>query len=173
MLRRIIVNFILIVFCFVAQTSLFRVLSIFGCAPNLLLILVVSTAVMRGDIAGMWSGFFSGLLCDCFSGNVMGIYALVYMLLGFSCGKYRKSFYPENMMQPLAIISVSDLIFSLISYTLFFLIRGRTNLPLYLIKVIIPELIYTILSALVLYPFILIINTKIEDIESRSERKFV
>ena len=173
MIRRILVNFVLIVLCFVAQTSLFRVLSILGCSPNLLLIFVVSTGVMRGDIAGLFTGFFSGLLCDCFSGSVVGLFALIYMFAGFVCGKYRKSFYPENMMQPLSIIAVSDFVFGLLNFGLFFLLRGRTNFLFYLFRVIFPELIYTLLAALILYPVILIINTKLEDIESRSERKFV
>ena len=65
-MRRIIVGGIGIILCFVCQTALFGMLKLADIAPNIMLILVASVAVMRGQKEGMLIGCFSGLLLDIF-----------------------------------------------------------------------------------------------------------
>jgi rod shape-determining protein MreD len=56
---------------------------------------------------------------------------------------------------------------------LMFLFRVRLNLPYYMVHVIIPEMIYTTIVAVFLYPLLMRINNKLEEIEQRSAKKFV
>ena len=62
LLKRIIVLGILIIICFVLQTSLLPFIEIANINPNLLLILTVSFGLMRGRMEGMFVGFFCGFL---------------------------------------------------------------------------------------------------------------
>lgn len=172
-MRRKVAVFLIIVVCFLLQSTLFQALSIAAISPNLLIVAVSSFGFMRGRKEGMWIGFISGLLMDVFFGSVMGFYTLVYMYIGYINGFFRKRFFPEDIKLPLILIAASDLGYSLLVYLFWFFFRGRFQFGYYLIHVMIPELVYTVLVAVVLYFVILKINQKLEVIEKRSASKFV
>lgn len=172
MLRKIIVAFFIIV-CFILQCSVFSSLAFAGIIPNLMIILTSSFGFMRGEDEGLMIGFFCGLLCDVFFGEILGFYALVLMYIGYLNGKFSRIFYPEDIKLPLALIVVSDISYGIICYVLMFLLRGRFNFPYYFTRVILPEAIYTIVITMFLYPLILKVNQKLEAKEKRSAQKFV
>lgn len=171
MIRKLIVA-LLIWFSFLLQTTVFKGLSFAGIVPNLLIIVIASFGFMRGEEAGIWIGFFSGLLCDIFFGEVIGFYALIYMCIGFVNGKFNRIFYPEDIKLPIALITISDLSFGMICYILLFLLRGKLNFLFYFKNIIFPEAVYTILITCLYYPMILFINEKLEKREKRSLKKF-
>ena len=112
-------------------------------------------------------GFFCGLLADIFFGSVIGLYAMIYMYIGYANGKFNMIFYPEDIKLPLALIFVSDMAYGLLSYIILFLMRGRFHFTYYLIHIILPEMVYTIVVTLIFYPFLLWINKKLEDREQK------
>ena len=164
MLRKICVAF-LIILCFVLQSTVFRSLAFAGIGPNLLIILTASFGFMRGENEGLLIGFFSGLLCDIFFGDVLGFYALILMFIGFLNGKFNRIFYPEDIKLPLGLIIISDISYSMTCYILLFLMQGKFNFLFYFAKVIIPEAVYTILVTCILYPLILKLNERLEAFE--------
>lgn len=172
-MRRKIAVFFIIVVCFLLQSTLFQTLSFASISPNLLIVVVSSFGFMRGRKEGMWIGFFSGLLLDIFFGSVIGFYALIYMYIGYINGFFRKIFFPDDIKLPLILISASDFGYNLLVYLFLFLLRGRFGFGYYLIHIMIPELVYTILVTIILYFVILKINQKLEMIEKRSASKFV
>ncbi|MEG1947488.1 MAG: rod shape-determining protein MreD [Lachnospiraceae bacterium] len=172
-MRRKISVFFIVVICFLLQSTLFQSLSFASISPNLLIVVVSSFGFMRGRKEGMWIGFFSGLLMDVFFGNVIGFYALIYMYIGYINGFFRKMFFPEDIKLPLLLILASDFINSILIYLFLFLMRGKFRLGYYMIHIMIPELVYTILVSIILYFIILKINQKLEVIEKRSASKFV
>ena len=128
---------------------------------------------MRDETVGLLAGFFCGILCDVFYGNILGFYALLYMMIGFINGKFSRIFYPEDIKLPMALITLSELSFSTVCYILLFLLNGRFNVLWYFMHLILPELIYTILVTLVLYPVILFVNQKLDAFERKRAQKFV
>ncbi len=122
--------------------------------PNLLIILTASYGFMNGEIQGVLVGFFCGIFVDVFHGDVVGFYALIYMYIGYLNGKFSQMYYPEDLKLPLALISVSDLTYGAVCYLLLFLLKGRFDFVWYLMNVILPEVFYTILVSLVLYPVV-------------------
>jgi len=116
---------------------------------------------------------FQRLLLDIFFGSVIGFYALIYMYIGYINGFFRKIFFPEDIKLPLILISASDFGYNLLVYLFLFFLRGKFRFGYYLIHIVIPELVYTILVTIVLYLIILKINQKLEAIEKRSASKFV
>lgn len=161
MLRKISVA-VLIILCFVLQSTVFRSLAFAGIVPNLMVILTSSFGFMRGENEGLVIGFFSGILCDIFFGDVLGFYALIMMYIGFINGKFNRIFYPEDIKLPLVLIIISDISYSMICYVLLFLLQGKFNFLFYFTNVILPEAVYTILITCILYPIILKINEKLE-----------
>lgn len=172
-MRRKIAVFLIVVVCFLLQSTLFQTLSFASIAPNLMVVVTSSFGFMRGRKEGMWIGFFSGLLLDIFFGSVIGFYALIYMYIGYINGFFRKIFFPEDIKLPLILIAGSDLGYNLLVYLFLFFLRGRFQFGYYMIHIMIPELVYTILVTLVFYFLILKINQKLEVFEKRSASKFV
>ena len=171
MLRKILL-FLIISICFVLQTTTLKSISFLSVAPNLLIIVVAAFGLMRGKTEGMYIGFFSGLLIDIFCGFYLGIYALLYMYVGFVTGLFQKRYYPEDIKLPLLIISASDLISNLIIYLVLFLTRKRYDFGYYFGNVIVPELVYTTIITIFLYLLLLKINQKLEAYEKRRAIKF-
>ncbi len=164
---------LLILMCFVLQSTVFRGLAFGGIVPNLLIVLTSSFGFMRGETEGLLVGFFSGLLCDIFFGEMLGFHALIFMYIGFLNGKFCHIFFPEDIRLPIALIVVSDLSYGMVCYVLMFLLRGKFDFPFYFKSVIFPEVIYTILVTCLLYPFILAVNVRLERAEKRRAQKFV
>lgn len=169
MLRKVTV-FILILLCFILQSTVFPSLAFAGIVPNLLIILTSAFGFMRGENEGLIIGFFCGLLADIFYGDVLGFYALVLMYIGFLNGKFNRIFYPEDIKLPIGLIIISDLSYGMICYILLFLLKGKFHFLFYFRSVILPEVVYTIIVTCILYPVILFINEKLELREHRKRR---
>lgn len=172
-MRRKISVAIIIMVCFLLQSTVFKSLSFASISPNLLIVVVSAFGFMRGKKAGIYIGFFSGLLIDIFYGNIIGFYALLYMCIGYGNGCFRKLFFPDDIKLPMIMISISDLLYNFIVYVFRFFFRGQFHLRYYFIHIMIPELVYTLLITIVLYFIILKINQKLEIHEKRSASKFV
>ncbi len=138
-----------------------------------MIIVTATFGFMRGKKEGLLVGFISGLLIDIMFGELIGFYALIYSLLGYANGWFRKIFYNEDIKLPLVLIACSDLIYGHLVCIFMFIMRSKFNYFYYLGTVILPELIYTIIVTLGLYQLILYINKKLESEEKRSASKFV
>lgn len=172
MWRKIVIAFTVLL-SFVLQGTLMQGISLGNIAPNMLIIITAAYGFMRGKKSGLLVGFFCGLLTDIFFGEVIGFYAIIYMYIGYGNGLFHRIFFPEDIKLPLFLITVSDFIYGIIVYLLLFLLRGRFEILYYLLHVIIPEMVYTIVLTVIVYPICLKINQKFDEIEKRSEKKFV
>ncbi len=54
-----------------------------------------------------------------------------------------------------------------------FLFRTRFDIGFYMKEVIIPEMVYTTIAAVLFYPLLLKIHTSLEAYERRNSRKFI
>ena len=172
-IKRFFITAVIIIAAYLLQCTVFSSLELAGIKPNLLIIITASFGFMRGSREGMLVGFVSGLLADIQFGDMIGFYALIYLLIGFINGLFQRLYFDEDIKLPLFLISISEFVYGIIVYFLTYLLRSDFNFLLYLNKIILPELIYTIVITLVLYPLILFINHKLEAEEKRSARKFV
>lgn len=172
-MKRKIVTIAIILVCFLLECTVFQGLSLGSVTPNLLIVVTSSFGFMRGKKEGMMVGFISGLLVDIMFNDLIGFYALIYMVLGYANGFFRKIFYDDDIKLPLILIAASDFLYGNIVCIFMFVMRSKFHYFYYLKNVIIPELIYTILVTIVLYQIILYINKKLEAEEKRSASKFV
>lgn len=160
-MKRLIVYFLEIIICFVLQSSMFHYIALAGIMPNLLLILVVSIAYMRGSKEGLLVGFAGGLIVDLIFGELVGLYTLFYMLIGYFFGFVHKYYSEDDYTLPLILISAGDLIYGFFYYVFEFLLRGRLNFLYYLRRFIVPEIIYTVAVSVFLYKLLHMINNRL------------
>lgn len=172
-MKRKIITVCIIIACFVLECTVFQRLSFASITPNLMIIVTSSFGFMRGKREGMMVGFLSGLLIDIMFSDLIGFYTLIYTVLGYANGFFRKIFYDDDIKLPLILIATSDFLYGNIVCIFMFIMRSRFNYFYYLKCIIFPELIYTILVTLVFYQLILQINKKLESEEQRSASKFV
>lgn len=155
-MKRIIIAFFIILIGFILQTTIFPAIAIGGIVPNILILITSIYGMMRGDRIGIIVGFICGLLADVFFGNLLGLCTFIYMFLGFICGKFHQVFYPDDFKLPAVILISSDLIYGISYYLMFFMLRGRFDFSYYLVNIILPELVYTTVVAVVVYPLMLL-----------------
>ena len=172
MLRKVVVFFIVVI-GYLLQCTLFQKISMGDIVPNILVIITSSFGFMRGKKEGLMIGFFAGFMIDVFYGDILGFYALIYMVIGYLNGYFRQLFYPEDIKLPMILISGSELLYCFSAYVFLFLLRSKFNFSFYFVHIILPEIVYTILVTLVFYKIILWINEKLEIREKRSASKFV
>lgn len=161
-MKRFIVYFFEIILLFVIQSSMFHYVQLANIMPNLLLILVVSTAYMRGRLSGLMMGFFSGLLVDIMFGTyVIGVYALLYLVIGYLAGYTYRVYSNDDYTLPIIIIAVCDLFYGFFYYIFEFLLRGRLNFLYYFRRFIFPEMIYTVAVSIFLYKLLHMIHNRL------------
>lgn len=168
-MKRFFVYILLVLSCFLLQTTLFQWMELADIVPNILIILAVSIGYMRGQKEGMFIGVMCGLCVDLMYGNVIGYYALLYMSVGFVSG-YANFFYePGDFAMPLVLIGVGDLMYGILFYVLSFLLRARLHFFYYLRRIIVPEIIYTVILSIILYKVIHSINEMLLKFEHKED----
>ena len=150
------VLFFTIIVCFLLQSTVLHSVSISSITPNLLLILCSSMGLMRGR-GGMWTGFFCGLLTDCFA-FILDFALLIYMYVGFIIGYTYRIYYDNDLKVPILLTAAMDFFYNLTVYGFQFLLRGRLNLFTYLYRIIIPEIVYTVFLTVIVYRIFCYIN---------------
>lgn len=159
-MRRKLTIGILCILAALLQTTLVSYIQVASIRPNLPVILTASFALMCGKQTGLAVGFFTGILLDFFGGGILGFYALIYSLIGYCAGYTYRIFYDDDIKTPLLLIGLCDLAYGICQYVTTFLIRGRIHVFFYLRRIIVPELIYTVIFAVFLYQLNYWVNRK-------------
>jgi len=167
--KRLIVYFLEIIICYIIQSSMFHYMALANVMPNLLLILVVSTAYMRGRMTGLLIGLFSGLLVDLTFGSIIGLYGFIYMIIGYFMGFANKIYSDDDYTLPILFVAISDLVYGFLYYVFEFLLRGKLNFPYYLVRIILPEIVYTVVASILLYKLLHIVNNRLISVVTEEE----
>ena len=164
-MKRCIVIGIIIIICFLFQSTVFHYMELAGVVPNLLLIVTMSFGLMRGRKEGLLVGFFSGFLVDIFFGSVLGPFAFIYMTLGYANGFFHRIYYVEDVLLPMFMITINDFIFNLLVYFIYFMLKNKLQFSDYLYRIVLPEMIYTILITLFFYKILVRINLHLKRVK--------
>ena len=160
LIRFVIVAAIIIV-AFIIQSIWSKNNSSIVATPNLLLIVVCIFGFMRGSNYGCVVGLFCGLLVDLAYGDLVGLYAFIYMICGFISGTMKRLFYSNNVIMPLLLIAVNDFIYNLSVYIFRFLLRNKRDFLYYFGHNIIPEIVITTFIMLITFKLFYILNEKV------------
>ena len=168
-MKRVIGSFIMVVLLYLLQTTIFNNIAIAGVKPNVILIPIVIVGYRYGRVQGMVLGFFTGLFIDLNESDYLGYYALFYLIIGYLVGFSSKLYSNDSTLVPLGLAGASDMVLNFLIYVTGFLLRNRLDLPYYMIRIILPELVYTMIVAALLYRVIDFVYLRIDSIGKGDE----
>lgn len=151
MIKRVICTVILMIICYILQTTFFWHIRLAGVVPNLLLILTISSGYINGQKDGIICALLSGLISDMIFGTVIGLHALIYVIISFFAGYSHNIYLKNNFSVPLILIGVCDIAYGMLYYVFEFLLRGRLDFVYYFNNIILPEALYTMLAAILFF----------------------
>lgn len=143
--------FIELIIAYLLQTSVFTNFQMAGVVPDILMIIVCTAAYTRGKKAGLVLGFISGLLIDLTFGNVIGLFAFMYLTIGYLCGFANKIYLYDDYTIPFVLIGVSEFVYNIFYYLFFMFLQGKLNIGWYIIKYMFPKVIYTVFISILIY----------------------
>ena len=171
-MKRILLNVVLMILAFTVQNCVFPLIPFLTATPNLLLILTFSFGFIYGKEAGLLYGLFAGILLDLFYSGPFGFYTLLFINIGYFNGICTQYYYEDSINLPLVMSLVNELIYNLYIYVFRFLIRNRLDFLYYAKEIIIPELIFTVVTTLLIYRFFLSANRRLDELDNRREREY-
>ena len=172
-MKRVIFNVLMIILAFTIQNCVFPLLPFLSAAPNLLLILTFSFGFMHGKEAGMYYGLLAGLLMDLFYSGPFGFYTLIFIYIGYVNGICTKYYYEDYITLPLILSVVNELAYNFYIYVLRFLIRRKLNIGYYFFNLVLPEIIFTVVTTLLIYRLFLLVKRHLEETEKRGDTTIV
>ncbi|HEV7177453.1 MAG TPA: rod shape-determining protein MreD [Solirubrobacteraceae bacterium] len=87
----------------VIQQAAISQISIFGVSADLGPLVVMSVGLLAGSMAGAITGFGTGLLVDLVLVQTLGVTSLLYIAIGYWCGRLRELRDPAHGLIPLAM----------------------------------------------------------------------
>ncbi|MFZ5631798.1 MAG: rod shape-determining protein MreD [Bacillota bacterium] len=125
------------------QVTLLNFFTIFGVKPDLVLIIVVSNAFLRGSREGALVGFLAGFFVDLATGSYIGMNALSAMAVGYLVGMTESKLYKDGSLIVVFLVWMSSFTAQVLNYILLSLMEVYIVPGVALFKVIIPTATYT------------------------------
>lgn len=128
--------------------------TVLGGSPDVVCIVVVSIALLRGPEAGALAGFCAGLGVDALTWQPLGLAALVYCLIGYGSGRIGEQLPDRAPVSPLLVIAVASLATRIGLVVLGFLLGSELAIPAGATLGMIPSAALNVLIAIPLYPLL-------------------
>jgi rod shape-determining protein MreD len=151
--RRLLLSVMLVLAAIVLQLTIVDRLPLpGGVSPDLVLLVVVALALSSGPMTGMITGFCAGLALDIAppADHLIGVYALVYCLVGYFCGRVAADL-DSTVMLPLAA-SAAGAAGGAALYAGLGILLGDPDVTGQAVRHVLPE---TVLYDVLLSPFVL------------------
>lgn len=161
-MKRKICELILILFVYGLQCTAGRVLAIGGIAPNLLVILPVLFGFLNGKNEGIYVGFLCGMIYDLFTYDILGLSSIAMMFIGYFSGYFFQKYEEKEMLIPVSLVGIASVAYGFMSYVVNFLLHNRLDIGYYFKRYIMPEAVYTVCIALLIYRVIVVLNKLFE-----------
>jgi rod shape-determining protein MreD len=95
---------------FIIQVTAIRRIEVAGCAPDLMVILLVSLVLERGPVLAVIIGFLLGFLQDLGNASFLGMNALAKSILAYGVSRVGGGLLPENVLYKGFIIFAACLV---------------------------------------------------------------
>jgi rod shape-determining protein MreD len=140
---------VLVLVTAVLQVSVFSAISVAEAQVDLVLVLVVSIALLRGPLFGALAGFFAGLVLDTALLETLGLTSLLLTVAGYWVGRFGEVTTRSSAHPPLIAVALGTLGVGFGSAVLHFMLGSPIAASRFFVGVLLPGLA---LNLLVAYP---------------------
>jgi rod shape-determining protein MreD len=122
-----------------------------GVKPDLVLVIVITYALLKGPYVGINLGLCAGFFMDLASGNIIGGGVLTKLLAGCAAGILEKTIFKDNLLVPTLAVFLGTIFFE--SFNLLIRLSFGSNLGFFamLWQIVLPEALYNAILAPVIY----------------------
>jgi len=135
----------------VMQISLFSSIRVADGYPDVVLVLLLSTALLRGPLLGACAGFWAGLVLDVASFQTLGLTSLLLTLGGYWAGRFGEVTTKSSAHPPLIAVALGSIGVALGSALLHFMLGSSVPASELFGRVLLPTLALNLLIAYPLY----------------------
>lgn len=129
------------------QAVVFSSTTVFGGAPDLLLVTIVAVGLLRGSVVGAFAGFGGGLVVDLVTLDTLGVTSLVLTLAGFWAGRYDETTGRGRASAPITSVAVLTVLAALFGFALRYLLGEEVVAHQALLTALIPAFVLNVLLA--------------------------
>lgn len=152
---RLIVRLILLGFAtVVVQQAAVSQISIFGVSADLSPLVVMSVGLLAGSMAGAITGFGIGLFVDMLLVQTLGVTSLLYIAIGYGCGRLREIRDPAHGLVPLAMGAAATAVAGVGMALIQFLLGVNSPVSVLLLQQIFITILVNTLLALPIYALV-------------------
>ncbi len=165
-MKKTVINIVLIITTFVIyylQSNFFTWFNISGVMPNLFVILALFIGLFSNQIMGTAYGVGIGIILDLLIGNKIGINAISFGLIGFLSAIFDKNFSKDSRATIMFMVLGSTILFEIIKYLLNYIFLSTSIEIINFIIILVIEVIFNLILAIILYPLIQKFGYYIED----------
>ena len=152
---RLILRLVLLGFAtVVVQQAAVSQISIFGVSADLAPLVVMSVGLLAGSSAGAITGFGMGLFVDLVLVQTLGVTSLLYIAIGYGCGRLREVHDPAHGLVPLAMGAAATAFAGIGMALIQFLLGVNSPVSVLLLQQIFVTILVNTLLALPIYALV-------------------
>jgi rod shape-determining protein MreD len=136
------------------QVTVATDLDVLGGRPDLVVIVVVSIALLRGPLPGAVAGFAAGFLVDALGLGVIGATSLTLTTVGYLIGVLGERLRETAAVRPLLLIGAASIIAGVGELVVAVLVGSGPAVSPGLFLAVVPGSMLNVLLAIALYPLI-------------------
>jgi len=152
--RDLVVASALIVLAVLLQVAVVVEFGVLTGRPDIVVILVVAIALLRGPVAGATTGFVAGFLMDTLGLGQVGISSLVLVGTGYLVGVWGERMADRAAVRPLVAVAGASLLADLAAVTVAVLIGTGRSLEAGMVIAATVGAMLNVLLAIVLFPLV-------------------
>ena len=145
---------LLVMFAVLLQVTVATDLDVLGGRPDLVVIVVVSIALLRGPLAGAVAGFAAGFLVDALGLGVIGATSLTLTTVGYLVGVFGERLPETAAIRPRLAIGLASIVAGLGELVVAVLVGSGPAVSPGLFLAVVPGSMLNVLLAIALYPAI-------------------
>lgn len=156
-MKRLLINLILILICFVTyflQSNFFNWFTISGIKPNLFIIYILFIGLFGPKNYTIIYSSIIGIILDLLFKDRIGINLTGLITVGIIAMIFDKNFSKDSRITLIFMISASTIIYEIISYVLNYIIFSINLEILNFLKILMIEVLYNVLLVTIGYPLI-------------------
>lgn len=131
----------------VLQTTVFSSVELLGAVPDVMLVVLVAVALLRGPVVGACCGFLAGLVADVATLEPLGVTSLLLVLVGYWVGRYGDSVARDRRPRPYLPVVAATVAYAVAALALHAVLGDAPSARVVLVDSLFPGILLNVVVA--------------------------